>query len=148
MTYVKNIIFTLPAYVKKKSADPHKTAALFIYAHICRYSVRFPANKPRQYLTRDFFCRKTLVPRCNSPSGNKCPPSATGIETGKSGALDVIAAAGIDQEMIPFVDEQRHFYYITGVHGSGLIAAGSGIAADARLGFNNDQFNSIGQFDA
>ena len=50
--------------------------------------------------------------------------------------------------MIPFVDEQRHFYDVAGIHGSGFASAGSGITADARFGLNNYQFYGVGQFHA
>ena len=61
---------------------------------------------------------------------------------------NVFASAGIDVKYVTFVDEQRHFNNIAGVHGSGFAAAGSRIAADARVGFNNSQLNGVRQVNA
>ena len=60
--------------------------------------------------------------------------------------LDIVAAAGINQQMIPFIDKQRHFNNITGVHGGRFAAAGSGIAPNAGFGLHNYQFYRVRQF--
>ena len=58
------------------------------------------------------------------------------------------AGTSINVEYVAFVNEQRYFNNIAGVHGCGFAAAGSRIAADARVGFNNSQFNGIRQINA
>ena len=60
-------------------------------------------------------------------------------------ARNVFAGTGINVKYVAFVNEQRYFNNIAGIHGCGFAAAGSRIAADARVGFNNSQFNGVRQ---
>src|SRR5450756_2212521 len=62
--------------------------------------------------------------------------------------LEILSAAGVDTNLVPFIDEQRNHEREPGLDLRRLIGARGRIALDARLSVRDDRLDEGGQLDA
>src|SRR4051794_18962441 len=69
------------------------------------------------------------------------------IRTSLGDAAEVAAVAGVDLDLLPGGDEQRHVDRVTGLQRGGLGAAGRAVALQAGLGVLDGQLHRGGELD-